>query len=901
MQEQWVRTKEAALLLGVSQRSVQRYAKVGKLQTKRLHGTWGTRLVLLPATESPQSSPKVTKAPKSRDSRKSKKTQANAKPNQQNSSPKALPNKQICQKRKNDHKQTQKAQDSATPSKILQNNDVSNELAPVVQWESELSPLSKELQNKVVSHSDKLVVHPTGQPTGQVATDGDTDNKLIIYNELGDNAQYLAKNTVAKLLSIHVSTVKNRIKSGEFKTIIEQTSHGSKKTLVLVSSLPAVARDKYKESLIARKKTQVVAYEDTFASATTQDKHIALATEDAIRLFIRYRENAKKGGIKLADVEKAFIHDYQNGLILAERAVILGKLSIKTLYKKTKKWQASGEQLAVLCPRRKGNVGRRPVTSNAFYSMLRVYALMGNAKASDVYRFVCTFIKEKKLDAEILSLSTAQRFIARIRREQALIRAKQEGAKALILENSYVARQNDAFPGAVWQTDGYVSKILCYSPYNRAELVRPLTIYYMDVATGFVTGAAFSFSERADVMASAWHDALSRWPAPARLMCDNASSFRNPVTDPHYFATRKTKTMTKGKARALLLLESGYKGYFAECGTETTYVIPGHPWSKMIETANDYIFDPFETQPRWFTYCGKDPLKRAERLNMTNAVLIKKHGDKIPTWDYLIAEIKKHIEIYNNTPKKHLDGYTPQQVYTDYMDVSPEKVRLTGERLDFLTMWRQDVKPTRGRIKIQGQLYEHPVFVYNRNFIAIYNVNNLSQIKIASSDGEVFPTPAVPVTYGSYTDYEQSVEAIRANARYNKERSALLQATMEAGFDIRSLKTKDIAKLLADQNLSAGMRTQIQDLRHEQEKYPKMIADDGIKRKHSRAQAPINKEVITCIAPADMEIIIDNIPIYEDENDETIDIDNIPVIADKDTNEETIPQMYERILGNKIG
>ncbi len=79
----------------------------------------------------------------------------------------------------------------------------------------------------------------------------------------------------------------------------------------------------------------------------------------------------------------------------------------------------------------------------------------------------------------------------------------------------------------------------------------------------------------------------------------------------------------------------------------------------MIETANDYIFDPFETQPRWFTYCGKDPMKRPEKLNMTNAVLIKKHADKIPTWDYLIGELEKYFAIYNSTPKKHLGGYTP--------------------------------------------------------------------------------------------------------------------------------------------------------------------------------------------------------------------------------------------------
>ncbi len=214
------------------------------------------------------------------------------------------------------------------------------------------------------------------------------------------------------------------------------------------------------------------------------------------------------------------------------------------------------------------------------------------------------------------------------------------------------------------------------------------------------------------------------------------------------------------------------------------------------------------------------------------------------------------------------------------MDVSPEKVRLTGERLDFLTMWRQDVKPTRGRIKIQGQLYEHPVFVYNRRFIAIYNVNNLSNIKIASSDGEVFPTPAVPVTYGSYTDYEKSVEAIRANARYNKERSVLLQATMEAGFDIRSLKTKDLAKLLANQNLSAGLRTQIQDLRNEQEKYPKLIADNGIKTINNPRKQAISDKEITDINPADMEILIDNIPTYNDAIDESIDIASIPIIED---------------------
>ena len=95
---------------------------------------------------------------------------------------------------------------------------------------------------------------------------------------------------------------------------------------------------------------------------------------------------------------------------------------------------------------------------------------------------------------------------------------------------------------------------------SKRILLRPVVVYWLDTATELITGYAASYSERFDVMISSFAHAVERFGVPKGIMTDNAGSFHNVQTDPHYYA--KKKNDSHSKRTALKYLRSGYPGFF---------------------------------------------------------------------------------------------------------------------------------------------------------------------------------------------------------------------------------------------------------------------------------------------------------------------------------------------------
>jgi hypothetical protein len=382
----------------------------------------------------------------------------------------------------------------------------------------------------------------------------------------------------------------------------------------------------------------------------------------------------------------------------------------------------------------------------------------------------------------------------------------------------YVPRKNDALPGEVWQYDGYIMKILVNNPWLRDSLIKPVVVYFFDVCTTLVTGFAVSFSERSDVIAGAWYDAMTKYPAPKILQPDNPAGIYNEQLCAKYIVENETrKKYLKLKQRALEFTMNGRNGIFFDCGLERIkFVTPGNSKGKMIEPAHNYIFRSFETQPRFAdVYVGKSPDDRPEHLQRTNKAILNDPKINIPEWDWIVAEIGKHISLYNNRKKKSLQNFSPKEAYEQMIDPNS---KLKPEELKYKALWIQDFTTRNGYIKLFDNIhYQHPAFTVLNKVRVGYNVTDLSKLIVFDENNRELSTPAVMVKQGSYMDDEVSTEAIKAKKTYG--RKALALQTEILINDIKRLSRKELNKLL-DSDIEQSQKEQIQERINEIEKYP---------------------------------------------------------------------------------
>jgi hypothetical protein len=634
-------------------------------------------------------------------------------------------------------------------------------------------------------------------------------NEILNLDQVENSNEWIDIETTVAIGAFTRRTLFRKIKDETISSIKVPKPDGGLKTFINVNSLPIEFQQKWKMQLVEQngESKELTGISSGFMKFPEESRRKAFAKETIIKTYLERREAGRKQALKLQTIDMHFQKDINQKLILVNELKTLGKydispeelidnrrnniLSIKVIKKWLKLWNDAGQNLTVLCDKY-GNCGKirswdREV--EVYVAKLAIHPNGFNYK--DIHNKTLDFFGQNAP-----SYFAVKRFIKTVVIPQnKSLQAHVKGKKSVKKISPYVSRINDAFPGQ-WISDGYVIKFQVYSPYHmhndrsKRLLLRPLIVYWLDTATELIAGYSVSYSERFDVVISSFDHAVNQYGVPTRVYTDNAGSFHNVQTDPHFYA--KKKKDSAGKRTAVKLLNSGYPGFFEDIGVEkVTWATPGNPQAKKIEPYNHKIFDVFEREQ--FTYVGKTPEQRPEAMNMTNHALIKKHADKIMSWELFLGALEEHIEKWNNTKRKHLNDMSAKEYYLSYSNDFPFKKLSPEERFLKLSA-RKTLKVRSKQLELLGNLYQHPsleAFI-DTEIQVIYNVRDLHSIHIATIEGRVLEGTAKLVTYGSHTNQIQTADAIHAKNYYEKQNKALYFEIIQQGGLTNKIKPNQI-------------------------------------------------------------------------------------------------------------
>ena len=235
-------------------------------------------------------------------------------------------------------------------------------------------------------------------------------------------------------------------------------------------------------------------------------------------------------------------------------------------------------------------------------------------------------------------------------------------------------------------------------------------------------------------------DAISRYGVPTKIRLDNGGAYKNVEYSPleFYVESRGKKLLTADEKIAKRMLQNGDKGLYMNMGIEYHYALPGNPESKSIEAFWDYCISPFEKSfPSWI---GNKFENRPEIFKgMDNKTLVRKYGDKFPTWDAFCDRLDKYIQYYNNKQRATLvtiegNQLSPIEAYTQIEHTIPSQMELTSKMRDPYIETRV---VQRSMIEKNGILYWHPIFasMIGRKIGLYYDEKNLREIILCNEKG----------------------------------------------------------------------------------------------------------------------------------------------------------------------
>ena len=400
----------------------------------------------------------------------------------------------------------------------------------------------------------------------------------------------------------------------------------------VLDSLPSVV-DKYFEEQS----------QPDWENARQEDRERATAKHEIIRSYIQYKMKQKAKGVSKEISSKKFIKMLHKGevCINAFNKLNMGQIALPTLRKWESFLRSSGDM-------------DNPV------SLLEDFRFCGRKCLLDVY--LRTWIKELATDERCLdpnwiylyindqlsfdekqlpiSKRSLQVLVREFRKDpyaMALARGKEAFRNKVKLHN---VRINDLLPGELWESDGHVCNVLVKSPFyyhrdiSKRYLVRPVIIAWRDVATGLVTGYRACLVENKNAVKNSLMDGISRYGVPKMGRVDNSGAYNNVEYAPYEYYKSKPgkKKLTATQKIAKRMIESGDKGLYANIGMEIHFTIPKNPESKSIEPFWDFCIGNFEKS--FISWIGNKPENRPEIFkNMDNKTLVRKYGDKFPTWE----------------------------------------------------------------------------------------------------------------------------------------------------------------------------------------------------------------------------------------------------------------------------
>ena len=521
-------------------------------------------------------------------------------------------------------------------------------------------------------------------------------------------------------------------------------------------------------------------------------KREALAKADLINHWQTYRKDKDDK----AKADKDFESMYNSQLLSVALFSVLGKVSVKSLYRWKKSLDDSQNDYRALVPayeyanKEEYNGELSQVEQKAFlaYMLRPSKPSIGNA-----YR-VIKYLKDKLGIDKMHSEKTYRRYCKQfVRNNYDMWVLMREGEKAL---SEKVLKYNERDislinAGDVFIADGHTLDFQVINPFT-GKPCRATLVCYQDWKSSDIAGYEIMVNENTQCIASALRNSILRFGrTPAIAYQDNGKAFRG-----KYFHGSDDFN------------DCGLRGVFTNLGILTMFARPYNAKAKPVERffreftqicesgVPSYVGNTIENKPAH--------MKRNEKFHKTMHEIV--NHNYVPTIDEAKQLIDSYLVFYRSQPCPHVKGKTIGEVFNEAKGsgVNPEE-------LDTLMMAQAVRKIGRNGIKFLGtQYYNEKLYGIKDKVVIKYSLADLSSIKIYSMSGEfmceaqtdMLLHPAAAYL-GTETDLENVRHAIKEVA---KAKRATLQKAKRSISGHLPMTDWEQKPLLEDKNKNKNIK-----------------------------------------------------------------------------------------------
>jgi len=496
----------------------------------------------------------------------------------------------------------------------------------------------------------------------------------------------------------------------------EITVAGGKRREYHLSSLPEETRIHLVTTQTAQIMQPVLPCGDmqTIQAIAVPDKArtIALARVDLLRAWQEYRITHPQA----LNADREFQNAYNAGILFPALLKVLGKVSVKTLYR----WKATlgeSQDWTRLIPQYYINNSKKPRLSRDEEKLFLDILLQPTCiKIGDAIKLFRYALQKKGIIFEKSDM-TLRRFANDYKdRHYDIWVLMREGQKALRDKvNFYIKRDPSLLSvGEVLVADGHRLNFRIKNPYT-GKPCRATLVGYVDWKSYDLVGYEIMIEENTQCIASALRNAilnLGKYPTIAYQ--DNGKAFRA-----RFFTDNVN------------LEESGIYGLFARLGIVPVFAQPYNARAKIIERWFKGFSDTFERLMP--SFCGSSiddkpaHLKRNEPFHKSIA------SGFIPDISQAIQLINAWHDFHRSLPCPHVKGKTIGEVFDEGRGPG-----INQAELDDLMMAAKKSRIDRNGIRfLNADYYDEALYGLREEVIIRYSLFDLTQIKVYSMSGDL--------------------------------------------------------------------------------------------------------------------------------------------------------------------
>lgn len=622
------------------------------------------------------------------------------------------------------------------------------------QYEIQISTLERELQEKILEHFNTNLL---------------AGNKVSEYSLFNDSARFSLDLTDQNNCYYAGRDI---LSFGEYSTItpisLDLTKQPEVEAPVNSSLVVSSGRNEGASSVAISSKNNLVPFSLAKPVKNVipgKAKKIALAKVDLLNHWQAYRNNEKKSK-KVLDNE--FIEIYNSKALSNALYNIIGKISLKTLYRWQKDFNENGQSYRALVPSYNYSSDLNFNTKMSAIEIEKFTYLMLNKnkiKVGRAYEIVGALLSEIGIERQA-SLSSYKRlwdYYKKMYNPQ--VTFAREGLKAT-KDKALPSLRRDVSVlevGDVIIADGHTLDFELINPFT-GQPKRLTMIAFQDWASGDLLGWEIMPTENVQAIASAFRNSLIRLgKTPKVVYMDNGRAFRA-----KYF---------KGCEN---LKTAGICGIYQDLGITVKHATPYNGRAKVIERFFKEFTESFAITQDY--YVGNNIDNKPAYMHRNEKFHKSLKNGEVPTVEDFKFQFENWLEkIYRK--RKHRDG---EMTIGEFF----ERGRGSGidvSALDDLMMSSEIRKVGRNGINFLNELYWNDALInYKERVVIKYSFFNINEIKVYSIKGDFICT-AVPservhamVCLGDAQDLATFEHAKRAQEKLIKDTLAPAKEYLKA-------------------------------------------------------------------------------------------------------------------------